>query len=91
MLGLPALMLTIFLVVRALPVRPPWAGALAGLGAGLLADGVWHLVCPVCTLRHLLLWHGAATATMVGVGFLLGVAWERRGTRQAGALVGERR
>jgi hypothetical protein len=91
MLGLPALMLTVFLVVQALPVRPPWAGALAGLGAGLLADGVWHLVCPVCTLRHLLLWHGAATATMVGVGFLLGVAWERRGTRQAGALVGERR
>ena len=90
-LALPALALTVLLVARAYAVRPRWAGVLGGAGAGLLTDGVWHLVCPVCTLRHLLLWHGAATVAMVGVGFLLGVAWEHRRTRQVGALVGERR
>lgn len=77
-LGLPALALTAWLVVRALPVRPRWAGALAGMGAGLIADGVWHLICPVCGLVHVLVWHGGATAAMTGAGFLLGVVWERR-------------
>jgi len=77
-LGLPALAIALFLVVRALPVRPPWAGALAGLGAGLIADGAWHTVCPMCGLEHLLVWHAGATAAMAGAGWLLGVAWQRR-------------
>jgi hypothetical protein len=87
-LALPALALTIVLVLRALPVRPPWAGALAGLGAGLLADAAWHLVCPLCDLHHLLVWHGAATAALVVAGWLSGVAWERRRVRDAGNRMG---
>jgi len=90
-LGLPALAITVFLVLRALPVRPPWAGALAGLGAGLIADGAWHLVCPMCDLAHLLVWHGAATLLMTGVGWLLGVAWERREERRIAAHLGGER
>jgi hypothetical protein len=82
MLGLPALALAAWLLVRALPVRPRWAGALAGLGAGLVADGAWHLACPVCDLRHVLIWHGGATAAMTLAGFLLGALWERRRLRR---------
>ncbi|MGE5234877.1 MAG: NrsF family protein [Acidobacteriota bacterium] len=78
MLALPALALAMWLVVRALPVRPRWAGALAGLGAGLMADGVWHLICPLSNLEHLLLWHGGATALLTLAGWLLGLLWERR-------------
>ena len=84
MLGLPALALAVWLLVRALPVRPRWAGALAGLGAGLVADGVWHLVCPVCDLHHVLVWHGGATAAMIAAGFLLGALWEHRRLRRLG-------
>ncbi len=85
LLAVPALALTVVLVLQALPVRPPWAGALAGLGAGLLADGAWHLVCPLCDLGHLLVWHGGATAVMVGAGWASGMAWQRRREREAGA------
>jgi hypothetical protein len=81
LLALPALAITVVLVLRALPLRPPWAGALAGLGAGLIADGAWHLVCPLCGLTHLLVWHGGATGLMVGAGWAGGVAWQRRRRR----------
>jgi hypothetical protein len=77
-LALPALALGFWLVVRAMPVRPPWAGALAGLGAALMADGVWHLICPSSDLRHLLVWHGGATVLITVTGWLLGVLWQRR-------------
>ncbi len=89
-IAIPALTITVFLVLRALPVRPPWAGALAGLGAGLLADGAWHLVCPLCDLRHLLVWHGAATAAMVGTGWLLGMVWQHRQSLRTGERLGRR-
>jgi hypothetical protein len=77
-LALPALALTVWLVVRALPVRPRWSGALAGLGSGLIADGVWHLICPMSALEHVFVWHGGATLLMTGCGWLLGAVWERR-------------
>jgi len=89
MLATPALALTVVLVLRALPVRPPWAGALAGLGAGLLADAAWHLVCPLCDLHHLLVWHGGATALMVGAGWASGMVWQRRRVREAGEHLGD--
>jgi hypothetical protein len=78
LLAVPALAITVVLVLRALPLRPPWAGALAGLGAGLIADGAWHLVCPLCNLTHLLVWHGGATALLIGAGWAGGMAWQRR-------------
>lgn len=77
-LGLPGLALALWLVRRALPVRPRWSGALAGLSAGLLADGVWHLVCPRADLEHVLVWHGGATLLTTAAGWLLGALDERR-------------
>ncbi len=85
-LALPALAATLWLVVRALPVRPRWSGALGGLGAGLMADGVWHLVCPMCDLHHVLVWHGGATAVMTALGWGLGALWERRQLARIGHL-----
>jgi hypothetical protein len=87
-IALPALALALVLVLRALPVRPAWAGALAGLGAGLLADAAWHLVCPMCNLHHVLVWHGSATVAMVAVGWVAGAMWQRRRARSAGARPG---
>ena len=77
-LGLPGLALALWLVRRALPVRPCWSGALAGLSAGLLADGVWHLICPRSDLSHVLVWHGGATLLTTAAGWLLGALDERR-------------
>lgn len=81
MLALPALAIAALLIVRGLPVRPPWAGALAGLASALVADGVWHLACPSTNLFHLLVWHGGATAGMTLAGWLLGVLWQNRKRR----------
>jgi hypothetical protein len=70
------------LIVRAFPVRPRWAGALAGMGAGLVADGAWHLICPRSDLAHVLVWHLGATLLMAGAGWFLGALWERREVRR---------
>jgi hypothetical protein len=82
LLAFSGLTFTFWLVVRALPVRPRWAGALAGMGAAVVADGVWHLICPRSDLTHLLVWHGGATAVMTGVGWALGLLYERRALRR---------
>ncbi len=82
-LAVPILAFSLWLVARALPVRPRWAGALCGLGAGIVADGVWHLICPRIDLAHVLVWHGGATLLMAGAGWLLGVLWESRQARQS--------
>lgn len=73
-LALPALAFTMLLVVRAYAVRPRWAGLLGGAGAGLLTDGVWHLICPHAELLHVLVWHGGAVLALAGLGWLAGAA-----------------
>lgn len=75
-LGIPALFLTLVLVVRAYPLSPPQAGLLGGVGAGLLADAVQHLVCPVSDLRHVLVWHLGAVALLGLLGLAFGFVWE---------------
>ena len=83
LLALPALALTMLLVLRAYAVRPRWAGDLGGAGAGLLTDGVWHLICPHAELSHVLVWHTGAVLTLAAAGWVLGVgieALQRRST-----------
>jgi hypothetical protein len=75
-LALPALTLTMVLVARAYAVRPRWAGALGGAGAGVLTDGVWHMICPCAELSHVLAWHGGAVLALAALGWLLGAAVE---------------
>ncbi len=80
-LGIPALVITLILVGRAYAVRPRWAGVLGGAGAGLVTDGVWHLICPHADLAHVLVLHGGAVLLLAAAGWLAGAAAEalRRG------------
>ncbi len=76
-LGVPALAMTVLLAVRALPVRPRWAGVLGGVGSGLLADGLQHLLCPVSDLAHVLVWHVGAIVGLGCAGWVAGWGVER--------------
>ncbi len=75
--ALPALIVTLWLVVRALPLRPSMAGAFGGAGTGLVADAINHLICPMSDLRHVVVWHTGAVAMLALVGWLAGALWER--------------
>lgn len=76
LIGVPALALTLFLVLRAYPLSPPRAGLLGGVGSGVLADAAQHLVCPFSDLRHVLIWHLGAVALLGLTGLVLGFAWQ---------------
>jgi hypothetical protein len=75
-LALPALALTMVLVGRAYAVRPRWAGVLGGAGAGVVTDGIWHLICPFADLSHVLVWHGGAVLALAALGWIVGTAVE---------------
>jgi hypothetical protein len=70
-LAVPQLALAAWLVMRALPLRPRWSGALAGAAAGLFADSIWHLVCGRVDLLHLAIAHAGTVvvATVAGWGW----------------------
>ena len=74
----PALIITLWLVFRALPVRPALAGLLGGAGAALGADAFNHLVCPMSDLRHVLVWHTGVLLGLMLLGWGIGSMWERR-------------
>ena len=76
-LGLSALVAAGALILRAAPLRAAGAALLAGAGTGLMAEGVYHLHCPITDLRHVLVWHGGAVAALALVGLLAGRAFER--------------
>lgn len=82
LVGVPAFVLVMILVVRAGPLRAMRAGGLGGAGTGLLADGVYHLHCPITDLRHVLLWHGAAVLFLTLVGLATGIAWDSNQRRR---------
>lgn len=65
--ALPVVVLGSILVVRAFPLRPARTGALAGLGAGLLADAGWRLFCHFSEPAHVIVAHlgGVGVATIV--------------------------
>jgi hypothetical protein len=58
--AIPALIAAAILAARALPVRPALAGALYGLGCGLIADAGLRLFCEYTTPGHVLFGHGGA-------------------------------
>lgn len=81
-MALPALLATLWLVFRALPMRPSMAGLLGGAGAAVTADGITHLLCPMSDLRHVLVWHTGALLGLMLVGWTVGKLWEWRKQRQ---------
>jgi len=69
--GIPALAAVAWLAWRLLPNRPWIAGALAGLGAGLMADAGMRLFCRVSEPEHVALAHGGAILILMVAGALL--------------------
>jgi hypothetical protein len=76
-LALPALVVTLWLVFRALPLRPSVAGLLGGTGAAVTADAMTHVLCPMSDLRHVLVWHTGVIFGLMVIGWATGVLWER--------------
>ena len=77
-MALPALVVTLWLVFRALPLRPSIAGLLGGAGAAVTADALTHVLCPMSDLRHVLVWHTGALIGLMLIGWLAGKLWERK-------------
>jgi hypothetical protein len=82
MLALPVLALGAVFAARAFPTRPAWAGALAGLAAGVLTDSGWRLGCFVTEPSHVAGAHwlaiGASSAIGAAAVWLLDVVRSRR-------------
>ena len=77
-LGLPPVLLVLWLLSRGLPLRPKVAGLLAGIGGGLVSEGVYRLHCGMSHPAHVLPWHTGAVLVMGLLGFIAGMWWERR-------------
>ena len=77
MMALPAFIVTLLLVFRALPLRAPTAGLLGGAGVTVATDGVIHLLCPMANLSHVLIWHTGAVIIFMAVGWITGMVWQR--------------
>jgi hypothetical protein len=72
MLGVPILMAALWLVARGASVAPRLAGALAGMGAGLVADAAMHFECGAVDPAHTVIWHLGAVALLSLLGALAG-------------------
>ena len=72
--ALPALALSGWLVARAFPLRPPTAGALYGLGAGLLSDAGWRLFCHFPGPAHVVGAHALGIVIVTALGMTLASA-----------------
>lgn len=75
--SIPALIAPAWLVSRALPNRPAVAGALCGLGVGLMADAGLRLFCWDGDYAHVLVAHGGAILILVALGALSATLIER--------------
>lgn len=69
--AVPALLVAAVLVARAFPLRPGIAGALYGLGCGVIADAGLRLFCDFTVPSHVLGAHGGAVAAALACGCLL--------------------
>jgi hypothetical protein len=71
--ALPVVALASVLAARAYPTRPAVAGALLGLGAGLMADAGWRIFCHFSEPAHVLSAHLAAVVMSTLIGALAAV------------------
>jgi hypothetical protein len=85
--ALPALAVSGWLVARAFPLRPRIAGALYGLGSGLMADAGWRLFCHFSNPGHVFGAHTAAVVVTGAIGVAVASLWpaleSRRETHDA--------
>jgi hypothetical protein len=76
--AVPVVFFAGLLVARAYPLRPHIAGALYGLGAGLLSDAGWRLFCNYSEPLHVLGAHFAGIVAATLTGAALGTVWRPR-------------
>jgi hypothetical protein len=76
--AIPALVDAAFLAARALPLRPALAGALYGLGCGLIADAGLRLFCEYTVPTHVLFGHGGGIIAAMVVGAAIAKVVQRR-------------
>ncbi|HET6898656.1 MAG TPA: NrsF family protein [Vicinamibacteria bacterium] len=79
--GAPVLLAAAWLAGRALPARPWLAGAVYGLGAGLIADSGTRLFCWVSEPAHVLVAHGGSILSLAVLGGLTAAVIERTRAR----------
>jgi hypothetical protein len=68
--AIPALIVAAILAARAFPLRPGIAGALYGLGCGLIADAGLRLFCDYTAPAHVVFAHGGAILGAMFAGVL---------------------
>jgi hypothetical protein len=66
--ALPVMAIAGWLVARAFPLRPRVAGALYGIGAGLIADAGWRLFCHYSDPMHVFGAHTLAIVVVMAIG-----------------------
>jgi hypothetical protein len=76
--SIPALIAAAFLAARAFPMRPGLAGALYGLGCGLIADAGLRLFCEYTVPSHVLFGHGGGIVAAMVVGAMVAKTVSRR-------------
>ena len=79
--ALPVVALASVLAARAYPVRPAIAGAMLGLGSGLMADAGWRIFCHFSEPAHVLSAHLAAVVVSSLLGAVLATALSAERTR----------
>ncbi len=75
---MPALLVAALLAARAWPLRPVVAGALYGMGCGLVADAGLRLYCDYSVPMHVLLAHAGARLGVILAGAAVAVVVARR-------------
>ena len=76
--AIPALIAAAILAARALPLRPALAGALYGLGCGLISDAGLRLFCEYTDMEHVLFGHGGAIVGAMVIGAVIAKTIQRR-------------
>ena len=81
-IGLPLVVLALIVLRRGLVASPAQAGFFGGLGAGLLGEALWRLICPYSDLTHAVAAHTGGIVVLALLGMGLAVLWDRHALRR---------
>ncbi len=81
LIALPTLAIGFRVLASGLPSRPGRGGLYIGIGAGLVADAIWRLYCPLGHFEHIARAHLSGLALAIGIGGAIGLLWDRHRLR----------
>lgn len=76
-LGLPVMLVAMWIVSRGLPIRLMRVGILCGSGAGLVGDALWRLYCPFSDPVHVVAAHTTGIVAVALCALAAGYFWDR--------------